>query len=216
MSKGTQRDGVILCGTLSSKLQHHKISYASVFEEQRIVSSTGVVCAPERWAFHSKHSQIRTNCAATPGPPLMPVELQQKAQPSQTLHLACGKPSVSVEAVSRCLLGHKPDYISAAICCRLLCSMSQFPPPPPGSWASPLGSRPPCPASLFFRVPVLSCASPPPPPPPLLSSGPPSSSFLSPVPPHANAGHVAQRGPIALDLSRDFYDIQFAGKSAYS
>ena len=72
LSKGTQHDGIILCGILNSKVQHHKISYASVSEEQRVVSASGVVASPERWAFHSRHAKIRAIVQLLPARPIGP------------------------------------------------------------------------------------------------------------------------------------------------
>ena len=59
MAKGTQNAGIIIAGDAESKVQHHKINYASVSEEQRMVNCCGVVATHDRWAFHSRHSRLR-------------------------------------------------------------------------------------------------------------------------------------------------------------
>ena len=66
LAKGTQNAGIILVGQKDSKVQHHKINYASVSEEQRMVSCCGVVATHERWAVHSKHARIRAIVALLP------------------------------------------------------------------------------------------------------------------------------------------------------
>jgi hypothetical protein len=66
LAKGTQTSGIILVGETSSKVQHHKINYASVSEEQRMVSCCGVVATHDRWAIHSKHGRIRAIIALLP------------------------------------------------------------------------------------------------------------------------------------------------------
>ena len=66
LAKGTQNAGIILVGQTDSKEQHHKINYASVSEEQRMVSCCGVVATHDRWAMHSKHACIRAIVALLP------------------------------------------------------------------------------------------------------------------------------------------------------